>query len=238
MFKEMLDVLMPRECLVCGRRLGAQESQLCIWCAADLPFTYYWESLWNPMADAFNALLEQLRPEDMKLAYAPAAALLFYHHGNPYKMIPRALKYGGRQDAGRFFGALLGRRLRSSVVFAGVDAVVPVPLSALRHWRRGYNQAAVLAGAVARELGARLCPHALGRRRSRSQTSLSAKERLRNVRGVFYLRRGLPPGCRYVLLVDDTFTTGATLSACYYVLRTALGPEVRIGIATLAAVQA
>ena len=62
-----------------------------------------------------------------------------------------------------------------------------------------------------------------------------AEARLQNVTGVFRLRHRVPT--RHLLLVDDTFTTGATLSAAYYAVREAIGPAVKISIATLAAVQ-
>ena len=65
---------------------------------------------------------------------------------------------------------------------------------------------------------------------------LDAQARIRNVQGVFALRHSFP--ARHVLLVDDTFTTGATLAACYNAVRSALGPSVQISIATLAVVQA
>ena len=120
--------------------------------------------------------------------------------------------------------------------FRDVDAVIPVPLHWLRRRRRGYNQAEVIAAAVARELDAALLPKALARRRrTGTQTRLDAASRLRNVRGVFRVRR-LPEGLRHVLIVDDTFTTGATLAACYLALRPALGPAVRISVATLSVV--
>ena len=237
MWKELLDLALPRTCLVCGKQLGAEEQHLCIWCASDVPLTYYWEQLHNPMADEFNAMLERLREPGETLEYARAAALLFYHHENPYKRIPQELKYKRNLRAGRFFSARLGRYLASSPHFADVDVVIPVPLHWLRQWRRGYNQAAVIAAELARELGATLRTDVLRRaRRTRSQTSLSAEDRLRNVSDVFSVRH--PVSARHLLIVDDTFTTGATLSTCVRVLRAALGPSVRISIATLAVVEA
>ena len=96
----------------------------------------------------------------------------------------------------------------------------------------------MIAGELSRELGATLRTDVLSRaRRTRSQTSLDAQERLKNVSGVFRLRRA-PLQARHILLVDDTFTTGATLFACYNALRSALGHSVRISIATLAVVEA
>ena len=235
MWKELSDLVMPRTCLVCGNPLGARENHLCIWCAAHLPLTYYWERPHNPMADEFNAVLERHRKSGERLDYAYAAALLLYHHENPYKRIPQALKYRHNVSAGRYFSARLGRCLASFPHWADVDVVVPVPLHWLRRWRRGYNQAQVIAAELANALGARLCPDALQRvRRTRSQTSLSAEERLSNVSSVFAVR--CLPRARHILLVDDTFTTGATLAACHRVLREALGGGVRISVATLSVV--
>ena len=237
----LLDLLMPRECLVCGRRLGARERHLCIWCAADLPLTYYWEQPHNPMADEFNAILERKRVREelpKRMQYAHAAALLFYHHENPYKQIPRALKYGGNVAAGQYFAAQLGRYLSESEAFRDVDTVIPIPLHWQRKWQRGYNQADVIAKALSAALGAREEAGALQRvRRTRSQTALKAEDRLKNVQGVFRLKKPIPEA-RHVLLVDDTFTTGATLAAGYEAVRTALGEQVRISVATLAVVHA
>ena len=179
--------------------------------------------------------------------YARAAALLFYSGDSPYSRIPQALKYKGDIAAGRFFAGMLGRLMAEQPHWQDVDAVIPVPL----HWRRkharGYNQAEVIAAELAKALGARLYPHALRRmRRTRSQTSLSAADRLKNVSGVFELSSVRKIGrdessnklivARHVVLVDDTFTTGATLAACRQVLREALGQDVLISVATLAAV--
>ena len=236
MWKELSDLVMPRTCLVCGNPLGAQEKHLCVWCASGEPLTYYWERPHNPMADEFNAVLERLRAPGEPLDYAYAAGLLFYHHENPYKRIPQALKYHHNLPAGRYFSAQLGRFLAAQPHWADVDVVVPVPLHWLRKWRRGYNQAQVIAAELARALGASLRTDVLKRRRrTRSQTSLKAEDRLRNVASVFAVRH--LPQARHILLVDDTFTTGATLAACHRVLRQALGPSVRISVATLAVVE-
>ncbi len=168
--------------------------------------------------------------------YANAAALLLYRGDSPYSRIPQALKYGGNIAAGRYFARLLGAQMALQPHWQDVDAVIPVPL----HWRRkhsrGYNQAEIIAKELANALNANLYPNALKRvKRTGSQTSLSAEQRLKNVRGVFAVQK-LPENARHIVLVDDTFTTGATLAACYEAVRGAIGIEVHISIATLAAV--
>lgn len=239
MMRELSDLVMPRECLVCGRPLGAFEQHLCLRCAAGLPRTYYWARPHNPMADELNALLERLRPDGAPMPYVYAAALLFYHHENLYKQIPKALKYGRDLQAGRYYASLLGKAMAVAPHWADVDAVIPVPLHWLRRWKRGYNQAGVIAAQLALALHARYLPGALRRaRRTRSQTALDAGDRFRNVNGVFRpCRPAALAGFRHVLIVDDTFTTGATLAACYLALRAALGPGPRISVATLSVVE-
>ena len=241
-FRAALDFMLPRHCIVCGRKLGLQEKHLCLHCQADLPFTRNWLSRHNPMADQFNALIERMRPmtpgeiQAQPEPYANAAALLFYRGDSPYSRIPQALKYGGNIAAGRYFAAMLGGWMAQQPHWKDVDAVIPVPL----HWRRkharGYNQAEIIAAELAKALNAVLYTDVLIRvRRTRSQTSLSAVDRLKNVSGVFAVKR-VPDGARHIVLVDDTFTTGATLATCYAALRDVIGPSAHISIATLSAV--
>lgn len=135
---------------------------------------------------------------------------------------------------------MLGERLAAAPQFADVDVVVPVPLHWTRQWRRGYNQAEVIARELADVLGAELRTDILRRsRRTRSQVRLPLAAKAANVRGAF----SLPAGCarkpcnlraKHVLLVDDTFTTGSTLNACRAVLRQAFPLPTRISVATLA----
>jgi ComF family protein len=107
-----------------------------------------------------------------------------------------------------------------------------VPLHRLRLLKRGYNQAAVLARALAREAGLALVPDLLQRRRAtRSQQGLSGQARLENVTaGAFRVHpwhRRRVEG-RRVVLIDDVLTTGATVGACTRVLRRAGASQVDV----------
>jgi ComF family protein len=97
--------------------------------------------------------------------------------------------------------------------------IVPVPLHPWRFWRRGYNQAALLAGELGRRVGLPVDEAALRRvRATSSQMRLGAADRRRNVKGAFTCRPDRVQDKR-VLLMDDVCTTGATLEACSDALR-------------------
>lgn len=229
-FAALVDTILPRLCLICGERLNVGEKYLCLECEADLPLTRYSRRARNPMADKFNEMIQ--KSLSVYEPYSYASALFFYHES--YKEITRSLKYGGRLGVGREFGRRLGKSLAASPLFRDVDAVVPVPLHWTRKYKRGYNQAEVIAREVARELGAPLRREFLRRaRRTRSQAHLSTASKATNVAGAF---KAFSTGVKvsHILLIDDVFTTGSTLAACHAALREAFGPAVRISAATLA----
>lgn len=236
----LLDLFLPRICIACGRPLALFERHLCLFCLADLPRTGYAFQSRNGMADRFNALLQADLPDGVPIPpYVRCTALFYYRGEGGYNRLTQRLKYHADLSSGRFLSGLLADDLAASAWYAGVDLVVPVPLHAFRHLSRGYNQTAVIASVLGGRLGVQVRPHLLVRsRRTASQTRLTPEERAANVRTAFRLRRGvsLPAGVRHILLVDDVFTTGATLYACYRALRSACGPGVRISIATLACV--
>jgi ComF family protein len=129
------------------------------------------------------------------------------------------LKYGGERRLARPLGAAMAARWREAG--AGGEMLVPVPVHPERARQRGYDQAALLAEAAAAELGIPCC-HLLRRaRHTTPQFELGRRARLENVTGAFALvatpsleaARGTATG-RWIVLVDDVATTGATLSAC------------------------
>lgn len=223
-------MVIPRVCAVCGEPLMMHERYICIECLADMPLTHFWESERNEMADKFNGLLTAAAEEP----YCCAAALFDYNEASPYRHITPHLKYGGGVDSGRFFGSMLGERLSGCAFAQDVDCIVPVPLHWRRRMTRGYNQAEIIASSLVRYLPGTLHPEMLRRvRYSKSQTMIGVSGKCANVVGAFKA----VPSVRYprhILLVDDVFTTGATLAACHAALRKVYDSSTKISAVTLA----
>lgn len=138
-------------------------------------------------------------------------------------------KYGRLAPLGRELSAFVERSPAAGEdLWAGVDAVVPVPLHRTRRRDRGFNQSELVARGLARGRGLPLLGRVLAKTRATPpQTSLAAAERAANVRGAYAVRNAKKLRGMTLLLVDDVFTTGATLRECAAALRTAGAREVR-----------
>jgi ComF family protein len=124
------------------------------------------------------------------------------------------LKYNDRHDFAPLMARLMARAGKDLIEQA--DCIIPVPLHWSRFLRRRYNQAALLARAIAKENRKRFMPRLLKRRRpTPTQVGLSREARLRNLQGAFRTKEGARSKIeeRSILLVDDVMTSGATLAA-------------------------
>ncbi len=144
------------------------------------------------------------------------ARSLYVYEGEAREGIRRA-KYGGSTTVAGPIADRLLEALRGPwaplVPPAFRPAVVPVPMRPLKYFRRGYNFPALVGSALARRAGWPFLPHAVRRSAERRpQAGLPLAERIRNVRGAFRPAPGARAP-RDVLLVDDVYTSGATVAA-------------------------
>jgi len=132
------------------------------------------------------------------------------------------LKYGRVTPLGTWFARLLASMAERQVEDFAADAVVPVPLDQGRFRERGYNQAELIARPLARLLGIPFRSFLLIRTRPRpNQLRLTRRERWETVRGAYAMHQSAQVDKLRVLLVDDVFTTGATLDSCSQALKAA-----------------
>jgi ComF family protein len=229
-----LDALLPPQCLCCGAMVDRQ-GNLCAPCwsgmrfleppccrACGFPFPY------DEGGRALCGACSRRHPD-----FDRARAVLAYDDHSRTLML--RLKHGDRLDGVPAFGQWLARA--GAEIWSGADLILPVPLHRWRLIRRRYNQAALLGQAVSRTTGLPCQPQLLLRSRATaSQGGLSRAGRYRNVRGAFAVRRADKArlkGAR-VVLIDDVFTIGATVSACARTLKR--HGAARVDVLTLARV--
>lgn len=218
----LLDLLYPRACAGCGRAPEEPGRGLCWNCRADL------QMIAPPLCARCG------NPVEGRIDHE----YICYHCDRQQPHFDRA------RSAGRFDGLLrqlvldykyhralwLERELIELLAVcadvhyrpAELDVVAPVPLYPARRRDRGFNQADLLAAALARRLGKPFAARGLARvRRTPTQTHLTASQRLHNVTGAFEAASDGRWQGRRVLLVDDVMTTGATVSECARALKEA-----------------
>lgn len=234
-WQRMIDTVLPPRCLDCGV-VVEREAALCADCWPRYAFlsTPYCACCGFPFEyepgpdDVLCGACAARRP-----AYRKARAVLAYD--NAVRPLIVDFKHGDRTGVAPALGRWLARA--AAELMAEADCVVPVPLHRRRLFERRYNQSALLANALGRASGLPVRHGLLVRRRATvSQGHLSPSARRRNVKGAFAPGEGGRPaiaGLR-VLLVDDVFTTGATVEECARVLMRA--GATHVDVVTLARV--
>ena len=223
----LINLVFPPRCPLCGEALAAQGG-LCGSCWNELvvPGEPACRQCQRPFPDSVSegavcapCLADPPRHDGI-------AAATLYTDGS--RRLVLALKHGGRIALAPMMARLIAARLR------GVGPgwlVVPVPLHRWRLWRRGYNQAAVLAGQIATLRGCGLLVDGLVRRkRTPPLGGLGRKARARALSGAIAVnpRRASRIKGAKILLVDDVLTSGATSDACVAALKRAGAEKVMI----------
>ena len=132
------------------------------------------------------------------------------------------LKHHGVTTIAGWFAARLAEMVSRNRDLMSADIIVPVPLDESRRRERGYNQAELIARMLARRLNMPLQPEILARIKARpKKLKLTRRERWQTVRGAYVTREGSRIDKQRVLLIDDVFTTGATLDSCTRALKKA-----------------
>ncbi len=211
-----LDFLLPPNCPSCGTDVAVQGT-FCAACFASLTFITepLCQSCGLPFAHAAGAGRDRICA-GCTLTPPPwrhARAAFLYDDASRRLILP--LKYADRQDNAGVLATHMARAGRA--LLAQADLLVPVPLHRWRLFRRGFNQSALLAQALARHAGRPACLDALRRtRRTRVLGALSAADRAAELAGALSIRpsRAHLVRGRRILLIDDVLTSGATAGAC------------------------
>ena len=206
MISALLDLLFPPKRPFCEKILEKGQALLCPDCQRDLPWT--------------QGVQGERKLEFIDLCTAP----LWYR--DKVRESHHRYKFSGVRAYVMPYAVLMAQCVADHLE-GRFDVITWVPLSRKRLRRRGYDQSRLLAQRLVQEVGVP-CEHLLKKvRNTTAQSGLNGEsERRANVLGAYTMCPGVSVAGRRVLLVDDVVTTGATLSECARVLRTAGATEV------------
>jgi ComF family protein len=198
----------PQVCLGCGSDGVNNNQLLCLHCLHQLPYTHFQSHANNPVEKIFWG----------RLPVEKAAAIFYLTKDSVLEKLLYHLKYKGRKEVGEYCGQLMGEAIRNTS-FAGIDALIPLPLFPKKERLRGYNQATMICEGIAGVTHIPVWKHAVQRVSSTStQTRKNRVERWENMQGRFNVPHAANIAGKQLLLVDDVITTGATMEACGNVL--------------------
>jgi ComF family protein len=232
----LVDWLYPPRCRACsGRIYGRDAESFCAQCWSEIRIiahplcTLCGRPFPDSSGDDHTCGLCLSRPP----YYARACSWACYPREeaaeHPLRRVIQKFKYGRKVSLGKPLGRLMTRDCREFLDECRVDTIVPVPLHPKRLRWRGFNQSLLLAREVSRVYDAPMDPFVIYRsKETPPQTQLPEHERRRNVRGAFAVNPKKDISGKRVLLVDDVYTSGATVNECSRTLKRGGAKEVYV----------
>ncbi len=224
LFSDAMHLFFPHNCLGCGTDVLSDKSLLCLHCISTLPYTGYEAIENNPTEQIFRG----------RTQLNAASSTFYFSKSHVVQTLIHQLKYKANLEVGEYLGALAGKVLLNSGRFSNLDYLVPLPLSAEKEFKRGFNQSAIICRGLSTTMGVPvLLNNVIRHRYTDTQTKKHRAERWKNVEGSFAIKNPATLQGKNILLVDDVITTGATLEACTQCILTAAA-GVTVSLATVA----
>lgn len=207
--KAVFDLIFPAACLHCNRRIVKQSNYLCSECEAGLipiptpqcPICGY------PLSDQFCYFCEE-----NELSYDKAISLFDYE--GPTRTLIHYMKFGDMPGIAGYLGNKAVTYLKQNNLLQDTSITTAIPLHTVRKRQRGYNQAGLLAKHIAKGMNWNLREDILRRTKATApQVNLIRAKRLKNVDRAFQIKKMIDLKQENILLLDDVFTTGATVQA-------------------------
>lgn len=209
MTKEILSILYPWKCPICERFIGGTKKQCCPLCEVRLPF------IKNPrcLKCGKPVATEEVEycMDCTKNVHRFTQGVSLWSYDALVKQAIYRFKYQNRREYADYFAKELLRRYYAHIKSWNVDAIVPVPIHKKRYKMRGFNQAQLLAEKIGQHMKIAVRTELISRvRNTRPQKELSDKERQKNLKSAFKINQNSVK-LRKVIVVDDIYTTGATV---------------------------
>ncbi len=215
----LLDLLFPPRCPICERILLKEEPFICARCARELPFVRepFCMRCGKPVSNHEKELCADC--ETHNHLFDEGRAVFLYEKG--VRLSVNRLKFYNHREYIPFYGeCLLGLYLEMAPLWKA-QCLVPIPMHPRKRAIRGFDQAQLLAGYLSMRCNLPVLDNLLIRSRfTKSSKKLGRSDRRKNLRGVFRIHDGadIPES---VILIDDIFTTGATMDEASLALREA-----------------
>lgn len=218
---DLLDLILPRYCAVCGEILSYGEKDICLNCLYQLPIV---EPIDNK---EIEKLFWGIVPVERASSY------IYYRKGSPYNNLLHIIKYKNHPEVASQLAATAAIELNKNGFFEGIDYIIPLPLSKKKQRQRGYNQCDYIAKGLSKISGIPILRNCITRTiANETQTHKNRDERWKNVEGIFTVISPNELEGKHILLIDDVVTTGATIAACAKSIATL--PNTKISIFTIA----
>ncbi len=226
--KGLQAMVFPETCLNCGLIIPVEEHHLCDQC----------------VGQAFeDANLNNIDFCDVEIIYPQGIqfhdSMWHYDKKGVLPKLIRMLKYERMERVGLELGRIYGQRLKKRHLGKRIEPLkdallVPVPLHFSKKRKRGYNQAFVLARGIQEVTGIRIVSEEAVRRTKKTitQTKLSFGDRMENLKGVFEVNKPDELEGKYLIIVDDVFTTGSTAFSLHFAIQESV--KCNTGIVTVA----
>jgi ComF family protein len=203
--KNLLKVLFPVFCNGCNKLLLKNENVICTKCIHHLPLTHHHTITNTEIDKTFYGLVP----------FEFGASMLYFTKKGISQNLIHNLKYKNRQEIGTFLGDLYAKELQNLELFKTIDFIIPVPLHQKRFHERGYNQVTTFCKSIEKNLDIPTLEKVLVKNKNlKSVTDKTKQGRLEHNKNVFSIENQDKIEGKHLLIVDDVFTTGATIEAC------------------------